>query len=164
MSGIWMYRIHCHHSYFFILEVVVFTEERHRWDKYDQNHVGSQAADGCSVGRSWLRAFCVFCFMWCIMGELLVILNLNPCCVDGMFSFQWRYSRDKALHCCVYEFWVYVHSCVTVIFIHQYCFQSKMYGNSFLSIFLSHSDEVSRKFQFSRKVHFTLFEETFPII
>lgn len=52
LSGIWLYRIHCHHSYFFILEVVVFTEERHRWDKYDQNHVGSKAADGCSGGRS----------------------------------------------------------------------------------------------------------------
>lgn len=25
---------------------------RHRWDKDDQNPVGSKAADGCSVGRS----------------------------------------------------------------------------------------------------------------
>lgn len=32
---------------FFVLRGVVFTEERHCRDKYDQNGVGTKAAEGC---------------------------------------------------------------------------------------------------------------------
>lgn len=135
-----MYRIHCHH---FFMEVVVFTE----FDTAGTNMIKTLLGQRQLTGVLWDGAdsglFVSFVSRDALWENCQRSLIWLPAVWMACFHFSGvRYSRDKDLHCCVYEFCVYVHSCVTVVFIHQYCFQSKMYGKCFLGIFLSHSDEV----------------------